>query len=305
VLVLRPGALGDTVLTEPVLASLREALPEAAIKLAGRPEFARLLVGPADADACLSADDPAFTSLYTTGPLDLPPLDLVVAYLPDPDGSLAARLATRADRVSVLDPRPPEGATTHIADRLLAVLEPLGLTAARNVPRLACRPEWAAEAREAWDRPARYVVVHPGSGGRRKLWPAARWRAVLARLPVPAVVTSGPADAAVAAELGKAAPDAVVLRDLSTTALAGLLAGAVCFVGCDSGVTHLAAALGTPTVAVFGPTDPAVWGPRGERAEIVCGWDGTTESVAPDAVIRAACRWLRADGDLDATARMR
>ncbi|MFQ5693406.1 MAG: glycosyltransferase family 9 protein, partial [Nitrospinota bacterium] len=47
--------------------------------------------------------------------------------------------------------------------------------------------------------------------------------------------------------------------------LAALLSEARGYVGCDSGVTHLAAACGAPTVALFGPTDPAVWGPRGER----------------------------------------
>ena len=52
------------------------------------------------------------------------------------------------------------------------------------------------------------------------------------------------------------------------------------FVGNDSGITHLAAALGIPAIALFGPTDPAVWGPRGENVLVIRSRRPTTESLA-------------------------
>jgi ADP-heptose:LPS heptosyltransferase len=53
--------------------------------------------------------------------------------------------------------------------------------------------------------------------------------------------------------------------------LAALLRRGKCFIGNDSGITHLAAAVGTPSIALFGPTDPGVWGPRGENVSIIRG----------------------------------
>ncbi|HNT87980.1 MAG TPA: glycosyltransferase family 9 protein, partial [Candidatus Hydrogenedentes bacterium] len=66
--------------------------------------------------------------------------------------------------------------------------------------------------------------------------------------------------------------------------IAGILAGARLYIGNDSGITHLAAAVGCPTVAVFGPTDPTVWAPRGARVHVVAGdpWPDA-EAVLRDA----------------------
>jgi ADP-heptose:LPS heptosyltransferase len=70
------------------------------------------------------------------------------------------------------------------------------------------------------------------------------------------------------------------------------LASARIYVGNDSGITHLAAAVGTPVVAVFGETDPAVWAPRGERVRVVsCG---SLEEISVDEVLEAA-RQIRAE----------
>jgi ADP-heptose:LPS heptosyltransferase len=82
-----------------------------------------------------------------------------------------------------------------------------------------------------------------------------------------------------------------VVDELTLEELAGVLAGGRLCVGNDSGVSHLAAALGTPTVAVFGATDPAVWAPRGERVTIASGWGrGGLEAVSVDEVEAATRR---------------
>ena len=290
VLVIRPGALGDTLLTEPVVAALRAAHKAAIIELAGRTDYLPLLVGQELADACTSTDSAAFTSLFGEDPLELPTYDIVLAYLPDPDGALAAKLRGRNKRAVVFDPRPAEGGTVHIVDHLLGALAPLGICAARSRPRLTCRNEWSAAARALLERRRDYAVIHPGSGGRPKLWAPEKWAAVISALwPLEFVLTCGPADDEVANDvLARVAGRSrvVAVRGRPVTTLAGVLAGAKLYLGCDSGVTHLAAALGVPTVAVFGPTDPQVWAPRGPNVRVVVG-RGATRSVAVANVLDA------------------
>jgi len=116
------------------------------------------------------------------------------------------------------------------------------------------------------------VAVHPGSGGRRKCWPARRFAELAGRLDAPVLLIEGPADADACREFFQTVPPSCpVLRgtDLPLPRLAAFLMESRGYIGNDSGVSHLAAALGAPTVAVFGPTDPAVWAPLGPRVAAV------------------------------------
>ena len=157
------------------------------------------------------------------------------------------------------------------------------------------REVWLAEARAVLGDIGPYVVMHPGSGGRAKLWRPECWAELAARLRLPRVViTAGPADDDITNRvLGAkwASGPPVVVRGRPVTTLAGILAGASAFFGCDSGVTHLAAALGVPTVAIFGPTDPKVWGPRGKHVRVLRGEGGTTAAVTPEEAALAG-QWV-------------
>jgi heptosyltransferase III len=105
-----------------------------------------------------------------------------------------------------------------------------------------------------------FAVIHPFSGSSRKNWPLEKFRAVARGLErhMPVHWCRGAEDPPLA--------DAVQITDLYE--LACWLAKARLYIGNDSGITHLAAAAGTPVLAVFGPTDPAVWAPRGHRVRI-------------------------------------
>jgi heptosyltransferase III len=130
---------------------------------------------------------------------------------------------------------------------------------------------------------AQPIIIHPGAGSHRKRWPADRFAALGAALMQrghQVVLIEGPADAEVVAKVqehvGSRFP---VLRDLDTRRLAAALAEARCFVGNDSGVTHLAGAVGAPTLALFGPTDHASWAPLGNarvlrRCRTQAVWQG-------------------------------
>lgn len=119
-----------------------------------------------------------------------------------------------------------------------------------------------------------FAVIHPFSGSARKNWPLNLFREVAARLEMHVRWCAGP---------DEAIENAVRFDNLYD--LACWLASARAYIGNDSGITHLAAAVGMPVVAIFGPTDPALWAPRGDRVRVV---SGQLEEIAADDVLRAA-----------------
>jgi heptosyltransferase III len=123
------------------------------------------------------------------------------------------------------------------------------------------------------------VVLHPFSGSARKNWPLARFQALAARMPLPVEWLVGPEESL---------SGATCIPDLQD--LAAWIAGARAYVGNDSGITHLAAAIGVPTLALFGPTDPAIWSPRGTRAS----WlrSDPLGNLDPERVLSALGPWL-------------
>lgn len=117
----------------------------------------------------------------------------------------------------------------------------------------------------------RPVFIHPGSGGRRKVWPLSNWLALIGwvrrELRAPVLLSIGPADEFMNPLAQAVSQWAIpVVRGLSGPALSALLSLCPVYIGSDSGVSHLAAAVGVPALTVFGPTDPHVWAPGGNRA---------------------------------------
>jgi ADP-heptose:LPS heptosyltransferase len=153
---------------------------------------------------------------------------------------------------------PAVGASVHAADFFLRQAGGGG----RAVPKIDCGPV----------APGGFAAIHPFSGSARKNWPLERFREVAEKLGMPVRWCAGPEDAL---------DDAVRFEDLYN--LGHWLASARVYVGNDSGITHLAAAVGVPVVAIFGPTDPAVWAPRGDRVRVIAGRG--LDEIAVDAVV--------------------
>jgi heptosyltransferase III len=122
------------------------------------------------------------------------------------------------------------------------------------------------------------AVLHPFSGSAKKNWPLTRFRELAAKLRMPVRWCAGPQE-----DL----PDAVRIDNLYE--LGCWIRSARIYIGNDSGIAHLAAAVGARVVAIFGPTDPAVWAPRGERVRVVCG---KLEEITVNEVLDAACSLL-------------
>jgi hypothetical protein len=273
---------------------------------------AGLALAAGAADSVIGLDDPALVPLFLEGrPLrGLPPAlgqaSLAVVWLHGGEviGANLARLGV--GRVLTVRALPEPGSGVHAADWLLGTLASLGVSAPAHwdgEPWLAVPAGGQAEA-ERWlgarVGAAPFAVLHPGSGSGRKNWPAGAWAEVVAGLTATSslrlVITAGPADdapleallGALGARPGATGPagGAEVLRQPDLPLLAGVLERASLYLGNDSGVSHLAAGLGRPTVAVFGVTDPALWRPRGPRVRVLgdpaAGWP------EPGAVLDAA-----------------
>ena len=254
---LRPGALGDTLLAVPALRSLRSRFGQ--VTLAAHAGAARLLAALGEVDEGLAFDDPRLGWLFR--PVVAPHAEQVVAWL-DP-----AHVPGLRDALVVAPSRP--AAEQHCAEYLLETLAPLGVSRAVDDRPLGVAPLASEE-----------VLVHPGSGAAAKNWSAEHFADVILRVERPVRLIVGEADrvAAEAVELnvGRALPR---LEHASLEELAQRLAGCRGYLGNDSGVSHLAGLCGARTLVLFGPSSPVVWRPLGRRVTVL-GFDETPTRVA-------------------------
>lgn len=282
ILVVRGGAIGDFIQTLPAIGALRERWPAAHIEIVGYPHIIELARERHYADAVRSIEARAMARFFVpNGELD-PALrdyfagfNLVVSYLFDPDRVFADNVRRCGVRqVIESSPRPTD---LPAAAHYCRALESLAIYVPTPQPRLYPNETDRSVARRFLAQAGRepIVAVHPGSGSEKKNWPAENFAAVsrwlVDELATQLLVVHGEADdAAVAALTRLTAPrQALTARGLKLVELAAVLERCALFVGNDSGVTHLAAAVGAPTVAMFGPASSAIWEPRGERVRVV------------------------------------
>jgi heptosyltransferase III len=281
ILVIRGGALGDGLLTLPALATLRTRWPAAAITLIGPRTLLPFARAAGFVDTVLPIEEEAGLALMREGGV-VPPwadADLAIVWLQQWEEVAAQLRRWRCSRVVAGPSLPPPTETLHVADHLYRMLGSVDIGPSRMAFPLVV-PDWATEAGNEWWRSHRSaqrltVAVHVGSGGRRKCWPADRYAELAQRLlrsGCGILICLGPAEMAAAAAWQQFAAEyanVALAGNLDLMTLAGLLRHCAGFVGNDAGVTHLAAALGVPTVAIFGPTDPMRWAPIGRWVRVL------------------------------------
>jgi ADP-heptose:LPS heptosyltransferase len=238
-LVIRPGAIGDFVVSLPAVECLKTEYLEVWTHRRTAP-----LVRFADRVQAIDATGLELTGITQGPPAVLAEFDEIVSWY----GSNRAefREAVRHLPFRFLSALPPEGCAMHATDFYLQ--------------QTGCEPGAIPRIDTGLPRED-YAVIHPFSGSARKNWPLDKFRALAARLErsMPVAWCSGAEDP----PLGGA------LRIDDLWELACWLSRAKLYIGNDSGITHLAAAVGTPVLAIFGPTDPAVWAPRGAHVRVV------------------------------------
>ncbi len=286
IVVRTPNWLGDTVMAQPMLAALRAAAGNARITLVGR--WAPLLAGQGVGDVLLGYPRPLAARRRLARALAADRPDVAVLRPSSVESALAAvrwrarrrvgyatdgRTPLLTDAVELPTPR------LHQVDEYAALLALLGVAGAPATPRFILPESAEADAEvarllaEAGLEPrARLVGLHLGAAfGSSKLWPPAAFgrlaRALDAEGLCPVLLGTGD-DAAPAAAVADAAAVRVaslVGRDRPAV-LARLLGRLRCLVSGDTGVAHLAAAVGVATVTLFGPTDRRLTAPRGPGA---------------------------------------
>ena len=316
ILVIHPGGLGDVLLSLGALAAMRATFPHHAIVLLAGSEVGHLLGQCGVIDQSLPIESSQLSALFS-GRAQISDVqqdlfsrcDLVVGWLSDHDGSIRRTLQEFGIPRVILQ-SPTDAGSQHQGERFLQTVRsafPVDVS-----PGICLRlPDQVLQAGidalhvAGIEQAAPLIVCHLGSGSRHKCVRADTWgtliRGCRIRQLAPVMVL-GPADEqAEAAIQEQGLQELPILRPPSVTLLAAILAQAQGYIGHDSGVTHLAALLGVPTVAMFGPTDEQRWAPRGTQVNVVRGgrctcvdWDAVracTEksclNVKPDEVLKA------------------
>jgi len=279
VLVIRGGAIGDFILTLPAIRMLRETLPLVQLELLGYKGILDLALRAGLADTTRHLEHGSMAKLFVPGAvLDEALIDyfrsfnMVISYLYDPDGYFRGNMERIGVKTFLEASHRVEPGKGHAAEQLARPLEKLAMFLEDPAARLTFEPPLVLPV----SRPV--VAIHPGSGSLKKNWPVERWISTgheIARSHPGfqlALVTGE-------AELERGITAAVVegWRDLdylhwdqlALTDLAVRLAASAAFLGHDSGIGHLAAAVGLPCLLLFGPTDPAVWAPRNPGVKVL------------------------------------
>lgn len=291
ILAIRGGAIGDFLLTLPGLRLLRETFAHCHLEILGYRHIAELAIygGPAPgntyADALRNIEAAPLAGFFARGgDLDqswceyFGGFQQVVSWLFDPDGIFEANVR-RAGVKHYVSAHTKISDENHASVQWARGLQALALyledAAAVLVPtddvkRLA--DEWLSS--HGFAEAEKWAAIHPGSGSPKKNWPIDRWLELAGQLAgegARVLMVGGEADHAILAALERSLADSSVhvARDLPLPLLGAILSRAGRYIGHDSGISHLAAAVGTPATVIFGPTDPAVWAPKGPNARIV------------------------------------
>jgi heptosyltransferase-3 len=275
ILVVALRRLGDVLLTTPLIRSIRAAWPDAQIDALVFADTAPILDGNPDLDRVIAMPEPAGTlqSISLVSKLwrrydlavstqagDRPTFFAIVAGRKRV-GPVRARLSGRIVRLFMNRWIEPAG-TWHRVQENLQFAELLGIAPLAEMVAPATQlPDSLALLKD-------YAVIHAAPFFRYKQWHRDGWRDVARHLRgqgLELVATGGPAPAERAYLDDIWNDNGIAIRrmdgQLGWPELATLLAGARVYVGPDTSVTHLAAAAGCPTVALYGPTDPQIWGP--------------------------------------------
>ncbi|MGA2171708.1 MAG: glycosyltransferase family 9 protein [Sedimentisphaerales bacterium] len=299
--ILQPGSIGDCILTLPLAEFMKETVCRGGVDIIGHTEHIGILPGRSCVDAVRSMDSMDLHRLFASREefalADGDPLIIefagyawIATFLGEPNSDFEWNLIFTANcshsaEVMTLEMKPGPGFSKHITEFYRRqFIKQCGLSAGEHksvisMPMIKPTPADMNKGKEILAEhgvmPVRKpVVIHPGSGGAHKCWQLDNFLSVARLL--------GNEDAEVVFLLGPAEmerlkePEMAKIRAagklIANPALADALAVLSCaagYVGNDSGITHLAAALGIRTVAVFGPTDAAIYGPVGSAVTIL------------------------------------
>jgi heptosyltransferase-2 len=296
ILVIRGGAIGDFILTLPAIAALRETFPQTHLELLGYPKVAELARAGGLIDGFRSIEAGPLARFFArNAKLDeewsayFDSFNVIFSYLYDPDEIFQTNIG-RASKAQFIQGqhRPNETDDLHATAVFLKPLERFAIYNANPVPKLSFPKALAGN----------WLAVHPGSGSEKKNWPHEKWNtllsAVLANTEANILLISGEAEEERVAQTARTFPSERIClaHNLPLVELASFLSGCKAFVGHDSGITHIAAALRIPAVVLWGPSSENIWRPLGPDIDILKGRAGL-ENLDAAAVLGAVLTRLR------------
>ena len=290
-LLIQPGALGDSLLTLPIADSLSKAFPQLSIEILGHLDYISLFPRHRAVSSVADIDTAPLHLLFAEPPGELPAVfadylarfDAALTWLGQPHSHFCRNLsAAVAGPVICIDRGPPCDYPQHVVHYWLSQLfenPPLpqqcdyqlrlsNADISASSEQLSSRLAWPVDQTE-------YIIFHPGAGSAQKTWPVPCFAQLASRITEDTnyriVYLLGPAeterfDARIISLLNSTGQ---VLSDLDIPQAAALISHSLAFLGHDSGPTHLAAALSIRTLAIFGPSNPTHWQPLAPSAQII------------------------------------
>ncbi len=312
-MMIRPGAIGDTLLTLPLIAALPQHFENPDCTLVGKAPVLPLARASGLVHQTFDYEERIWSELFSlkgiTSPIlkrRLESIDLVVAWLRDEESLVANNLSRLVPRAIVVPGRPPAMSRQHILAYLASTLDLSPPNRKQFQLRLLDLPLTNLELLSP-----ETIAIHPGSGGAVKCWPITHFADLITSLQsrYPVLLLAGPADVErfhtlvqFLAVRGVLSLDEIVqirhglqrmpqsfvfskygikiVVNAELMYIARCIQSCQCFVGNDAGITHLAALLGCSTLALFGPSDPAVWHPVGRAVRVLWKQDLSLVSIS-------------------------
>jgi len=286
ILILHPGALGDTILALPAIQLLRRAFPHARLILAGNIDHLDSIVS-GYAESIRSLSTLPLHRLYSSEFLSEADIrfwksfDRIISWTGAANADFCRNLkAIHPDAcIAAWKPAPEDSshAAQIFADSIGSIIgRDRKLEQVRITPDAAVCDEghrWLAD--HGWNGHDQLTVIHPGAGGNWKRWPLLRFIELARHLAIQEkrklVIIEGPAEQGIARQFSEAIPgsEMILSEGANLKLLSGILAHCRKFIGNDSGLSHLAAALGLQCVVLFGPTLPQHWAPLGPNVTVL------------------------------------
>jgi len=303
ILLIRQGAIGDIVVTLPTLEILRRNYIDTHIEAIGNPDYWEIAHKRYYLDAISKAESALVSELYAEGGQIskevsnyFSSFDLIIGYMSDPDGVVTENLKkTGANRVVTCPPF-PKGDDLHAADYTALILRGIGIEVnpplfpmvylneedldfARrflfsiefnSVEAPLMAPLQSEPLPDLANKP--FVAIHPRTFGIKglsieKFVNIGKW--IETALGRKAIWIMGVAEEENIEKIKSHFPSSPLLFSCSLPKVAAVLSLCQLYIGCDTGISHLAAAVAAPVIALFGPTNPNVWGPRGKNVFIL------------------------------------
>jgi hypothetical protein len=286
ILLLHPGGLGDCILSLPAIRLLRLRFPSAELSIAGNPDYLGPIVA-GYAERILSLSSLPLHHLYS--PESLPQEDVrfwrsfnrLVSWTGSGNPEFVRKMKNIHPDACIAPWRPQPGESRHVSQLFADSIDPAVYSSGRPAPAIVHLNaallreglQWLAE--RGWNKGDSLTALHAGAGSEEKRWPLERFNR-LARHFVfeekrKLLVIEGPAESGLAKQITPELPadNAFRAECLSLGLLAAVMKQCRFFIGNDSGIAHLAAALKVQSVVLFGPTLPQHWAPLGEHVTVI------------------------------------